>query len=213
MKTALFIFLFLFLFSNIFAYNIELFPKPWTYNWPITVQIKFSEPVKKLLWTKNPDWPFDETFVYEEKIKIRHTQNLWYFWILDNHISTDYFFWKYQIKVDPSRFNAKFLISKVSPKGDWIEIKNEWKFEKSLHNWVITTQNWEKTLPFFRLKSWESKKINIDLQDFMEVVRLRDPTFLTKSKIRYKSNLKENEIYFRENSKDRFLKRVFKNAK
>lgn len=197
MRTYLFLSIFLISFSSAFA-GIKLFPEPWVYDWPVKVEIEFSDPVKKVLWTKNPDWPFDETFVYEWKIPVRHTQSLWYFWVLDDYKWTDFLIWKYEIKVDPNRFNANFKISKISPKGDWVEIRNEWDFEASLHNWVINTRNWEKILPFIRLKSWESKRFDVDLADFLEVVRLKDPTFLTKHKFRYKSNLSENEIYFRE---------------
>jgi len=198
MKTYLLIFFFLSSFAAVSASDIRLLPEPWIYSWPINLEIQFSEPVKKVLWTRYPDWPFDETFVYEEKIQIRHTQDLWYFWVLDNHVATDYFIWRYEIKVDPNKFKANFKISKISPKGDWVEIRNEWDFSASLHNWLITTRTWEKILPFVRMKAWEVKKFDVDLWDFMEVVRLKDPSFLTKYKFRYKSSLSENELYSRE---------------
>ena len=137
-------------------------------------------------------------FVYEEEIPIKYSQDIWYFWLLDWYNATNFFVNKYKIKLDPNKFIFWFKISKFSPKWDWIEIKNEWKFERALIWREIENLNWANKIPDIRLKPSETKRIDFEIWDYMDRLKLLDPNWQTQFRIQFKWDLWENEFYERD---------------
>lgn len=191
--------------ENLFSAPINLSHKSWEYSDIFNLEIKFSQPVEKVLRTKNPNWSPDEMFVYEEKIPIKYSQDIWYFWLLGWYNATNFFIQKFKLRIDPTKFIYWFKISKFSPYWDWIEIKNEWKNERMAIWRTISNLNWEEKIPDFRLKPWETTKISLKIWDYMDRLKLLDPNWQTQFKIQYKWDLEENEFYERE-----FWKNIFR---
>lgn len=185
--------------GKIFSAPINLSHKSWEYKNAFNLEINFSEPVKKVMRTKNPDWSPDEMFVYEKKIPIRYSQEIWYFWLLDWYRSTKFFINKYKLRIDPTKFIYWFKISKFSPNWDWVEIRNEWKNERMAVWRTISWLNFEEKIEDLRLKRWESKKIFLknNVWDYMDRLKLLDPNWQTQFKIQFKWNLWENKFYER----------------
>lgn len=186
--------------QNGFSAPINLSHKSWTYNSPFNLKINFSEPILKVMRTKNPDWSPDEMFVYEKPIPIRYSQEIWYFWLLDWYNATKFFINKYKLRIDPTRFIFWFKISEFSPHWNRIKIRNEWKNERLAIWRIISWLNFEEKLSDFRLKPWESKKIFLknDIWDDMDRLKIFDPYWITQFRIQFTQNTWEWKIYKRE---------------
>jgi len=187
--------------EKIFSAPINLSHKSWEYNDVFNFEIKFSEPVLKVMRTKNPDWSPDEMYVYEKKIPIKYSQDIWYFWLLDWYNSTNFFIQKFELRIDPNKFNYWFKISKFSPNNNWIEIKNEWKNERMAIWRKISWLNFEEKIEDFRLKKWETKKIFLKnkIWDDMDRLKISDPNWQTQFRIQFKQNIWEKK-YFERNT-------------
>ena len=214
---SIFYLIWIFFFSNIFIWEIFSAPinlshQSWKYRDVFNLEIKFSEPIKKILRTKNPDGSPDEMFVYEKKIPIKYSQEIWYFWILDWYRATKFFVNKYILRIDPNKFNYWFKISEFSPNNNWIEIKNEWKHERMAVWRTISWLNFEEKIPDFRLKKLETKKIFLknEIWDYMDRLKILDPNWQTQFKIQFKQNIWKNKFYERKNWSNLFkIKKLF----
>ena len=194
--------IFFFSIWEIFSAPINLSHKAWEYKNIFDLEIKFSEPVKKILWTKNPNWSPDEIFVYEKKIPIKYSQDIWYLWLLDWYWATKFFINKYILKINPNKFNYWFKISRFSPNNNWIEIRNEWEFTRILNNRTLSSLNFEETIPFLRLKPWETIQVHLEekneIWDDMDRIKLLDPNWQTQFRIQFKKNIWKNNYYEKE---------------
>ncbi len=184
---------------NIFSAPINLSHKSWIYKNAFNLEINFSEPVKKILRTKNPDWSPDEMFVYDKKIPIKYSQEIWYFWLLDWYNATKFFVNKYILRIDPNKFNYWFKISRFSANNNWVEIRNEWKNERMAIWREISWLNFEEKIPDFRLKPWETIQIHLqnEIWDDMDRLKILDPNWQTQFRIQFKKNIWEDKYFER----------------
>ena len=207
--SILFLLFFLFLSPLTIAVDITAKPKGGTYKNVRVISLKSDSKNAKIMWTRNPNEPMDESFIYEKPIKILYTQEIWFFAFNNQNEFSEIKKEKYVIRKNPNRYSKKVFISSFSPLNNFITLKNTSNKKVNLKNWSIISRNSEKIIENLKIPAHSEIKIHFKIGDLIDRLKLLSPDKHVKDFVRYKIQTEKNITLHR----DKKERRIFLNDK
>ena len=207
MKNLLLFFSFFFCITfTVQALEVEAFPKGGDFDHPRIVGLNCSDKEAKIMWSRDPNAPPDETFVYQSPIPVHYSQEIWFFAFNDNMEITPFKKEKYDIKIDPNRYSREIFISHISPDNDKITLKNESDHLVHLNNWYIQSRNGKIQLSHpNRIHPGEEIELSLAIGNVLDKVTLISPDQFIKDTVRYKISATSKQSAFSRTKDERII--------